>query len=290
MRAVVNPVAGGRRGMQQWKQARPILTEAGWEIRESHSERRGHARQLTAASPEDVVLAVGGDGTANEVANGLLGARRHGIMALLPVGTANDFARALGIPRDPVAAARILVTARPRPIDVGEVNGHYFLTIAGVGFDGEVARQVNAWPKLMNGTVMYAIGILKTLGTYRPVEVELSLDGSSSRERIFLVAAANTAWNAGGMHLAPGARPDDGLLHTLIAGPLGRLETLFVLPKVFSGRHLGHPKVRLVEAREVVVSGPTPLFIQADGEPVGTLPARFCVHPKALLVLAPPAP
>ncbi|MGQ0571842.1 MAG: diacylglycerol/lipid kinase family protein [Armatimonadota bacterium] len=294
--AIINPIAGGSRGARLWRDARPIIEEAGWQITESLSIRRGHARDLAAASTADVLLAVGGDGTAHEVANGLMASSQRPALGVIPVGTGNDFARALGLPREPVAAAAALVTARPRAIDLGEVNGRYFLTIAGAGFDGEVARQVNAWPKVFGGTVMYVLGILKMLATYRPVEVEITVDGAVSRERLFLIAVGNTAWNAGGMWLVPSARPDDGVLHAVIAGPLSRFEMLVVLPKVFSGRHLTHRKVRQVQGREIHVTGSTSLAIQADGESIGTLPAVFRVHAAALLVLspstiqAPPAP
>lgn len=285
--AIINPLAGGGRAGRTWPRVRAVLQDAGWSIVESRTERRGHAMDLAAASSADVLVAVGGDGTAHEVANGVLRSRRSSALGVIPSGTGSDFARALGVPRDPLAAAQALVAARPRRVDVGAVNGRYFLTIAGVGFDGEVARLVNAWPKVLSGTVMYLLGILTTLVTYRPVDVDIALDGLSQRERLFLIAVGNTAWNAGGMWTVPAARADDGLLHTVIAGPLSRLETLVVLPRVFSGRHLDHPKVRQAHALEIRVTGATPLAIQADGESVGTLPAVFTVCPRALTVLAP---
>jgi len=285
--AIVNPTAGGGRGARIWPRVRPILREAGWDVTESTSERRGHATELANSSRADIVLAVGGDGTANEVVNGLLASRRRPAFGVIPVGTGSDFAHALGVPRDPIAAAGALVMARPRPVDVGKVNGRYFLTIAGAGFDGEVAQQVNTWPKILSGTAMYVLGILKVLATYRPVDVEITLDGALLRERLFLIAVGNTAWNAGGMWTVPAARPDDGIFDVVIAGPLTRLETLAVLPKVYSGKHIGHPKVRQARAYEVHVSGVTPLAIQADGESIGRLPATFTSHRAALTVYAP---
>lgn len=287
--AIINPTAGGRRGIRIWRRVLPILHEAGWDVAESLSERRGHAEELALASTARVVLAAGGDGTAHEVANGLLRSRRRATMGVVPIGTGNDFARGIGLPRDPLAAAAALVAARPRYIDVGEVNGRYFLTIAGAGFDGAVAQQVNNWPKWFGGTAMYVLAILKMLATYRPVDTEITVDGTAERERLFLIAVGNTAWNAGGMWTVPPARPDDGLLHAMIAGPLTRLETLIVLPGIFSGRHLAHRKVHVVQGREIRVTGAAPLAVQADGESAGTLPATFTVHPSALPVLAPPA-
>lgn len=285
--AIINPAAGGGRAGRMWPRACGILRGAGWDLTECFTERRGHATDLAAAASADVIVAVGGDGTAHEVANGMLRGGRPGVLGIIPSGTGSDFARALSLPRDPLAAAEVLVAARPRRVDVGSVNGRYFLTIAGAGFDGEVARLVNSWPKVVGGTVMYVLGILKMLATYRPVDVEIVLDGVSQRERLFLIAVGNTAWNAGGMWTVPAARADDGILHALIAGPLTRLETLGVLPKMFSGRHLGHAKIRQTQALEIRVTSATPLSIQADGESIGTLPALFTVHPQALTVLAP---
>jgi diacylglycerol kinase (ATP) len=256
-------------------------------VDESRTERRGHAMELAASAPADVVIAVGGDGTVHEVANGILKSGSQAALGVVPVGTGSDFARALRLPRDPLAAARALVTAERRRIDVGEVNGRCFLTISGVGFDGEVAQQVNTWPKIFGGTLMYVLGILKNLVTYSPVDVEIVLDGQPQRERLFLIALGNTAWNAGGMWLVPAARPDDGIFDIVIAGPLTKFEALMVLPKVFSGRHLGHPKVRQARAREVRITSATPLAIQADGESIGRLPATYTVRPGALTVLAP---
>lgn len=267
-----------------------MLLEAGWQLTETLSTGPGHAMEIARASDAGVVLAVGGDGTAHEAANGILTSGRRSVLGVLPVGTGNDFARALGIPADPLATAAALVRARPRALDVGEVNGRYFLTIAGAGFDGEVARQVNEWPKVASGVLMYALGILKMLVTYRPVESTIDVDGAVQRERLFLIAVGNTAWQAGGMWTVPPAQPDDGLLHAVIAGPLTRLETLRVLPKVFSGEHLGHPKVHQAAGRTIRVEASRPLAVQADGEVVGTLPAVFTVHPRRLTVLAPEVP
>lgn len=285
--AIVNLIAGRNRGARAWARAKPVLEAAGWEIAESFSLRPGHAVDLAAVSDADVTLAVGGDGTAHEVANGLLRRSQRPVMGVLPVGTGNDFARALGLPRDPAAAARMLLTARPKRIDVGVVNDRYFLTVAGAGFDGEVVEQVNAWPKVLGGTAMYVLGILKMLITYRPVEVQIVTDGLRDRERLFLIAVGNTAWSAGGMWSVPPARPDDGILHAVIAGPLSRIEMLAVLPGIYSGRHLLHPKVRQAQGREITVTSSTPLRVQADGEALGTLPATFRVCPDALEVLIP---
>lgn len=238
----------------------------------------------------DGILAVGGDGTCNEVANGLLRTSNHAacrFLAPLPVGTANDFAACMGVPGQPDAAARALVGGRPRRIDVGWVNGRFFLTIAGCGFDAEVARRVNGWPKLLGGKVMYVAGIFHQLATFRPVRMEISTDQRVWIQPTFLLAAGNLPCYAGGLRMCPEARPDDGWLEVVLVREVSRTEVVRLLPRLLDGSHVRHPKVEVVRAREVEVRSAIPVAVHADGEFVGTTPARFTVHTQALWVLLP---
>lgn len=248
----------------------------GWEVAQ---QAAGHGFES--------VVAVGGEGTVHEVINGLLRSRadHQPTLAVIPGGTANDFARCLGIPLRPELAARLLLNGARRHVDVGRVNDRYYATISGVGFDAEVAKQVNRWPKLVSGTAIYTVAILKMLATYSPVETRVTIDAQVQTLRMFLLAAANTDRYAGGMYMAPHARIDDGRLGIVLAGDLTKAETLAVLPKVFSGDHLKHPKVFHTTAQHVRVESDVPLAIHADGETVGTVPATFSVIPRALEVI-----
>lgn len=289
---IVNPAAGRGRGYRAWRSVRTALRASGLAFDEVVAKRPLHAWELAeqaASEGYDAVVAVGGDGTTHEVVNGLLRGRREKPPALgiIPGGTANDFPRCLGIPKDPSAAAGLLLHGARRRVDVGQVNDRYYATISGVGFDAEVARQVNQWPRWFGGTVMYVAAILKMLVTYSPVEARVTINGHSQTMRLFLLAAANTNWYGGGMYMAPHASIDDGQLGIVIGGDLGKLETLAVLPKVFSGDHLKHPKVSHTTAYEVHVESRTPLAIHADGETVGRVPATFRVVPNALEVIVP---
>lgn len=290
--AIVNPIARKGRANRIWPVVRQTLVDGGIDVHEAVSERRMHAWELAdraAAEGYDVVVAVGGDGTNHEVINGLLRAALPNppTLGLIPAGTANDLARCLKIPFNPQAAARLLLDGTRRRVDIGQVNDRFYATISGVGFDAEVAQLVNHWPRYVGGTVLYIAGIVKMLLTYSPVESEITIDGRSQTVKMFLLAAANTNWYAGGMFMAPHARIDDGLLAVVWAEDLGKVETLAVLPKLFSGAHLKHPKVFHTTAREVQVTSTTPLAIHADGESVGTVPASFKVLPGALEVIAP---
>lgn len=290
--AIVNPVSRKGRAHRVWPAVRESLQEGGYQVDEAVSERRMHAWELAeraATNGYEVVVSVGGDGTNHEVINGLLSARPEDppALGLIPAGTANDLARCLRIPFDPQAAAHVLLEGARRRVDVGKVNDRYYATISGVGFDAEVAQLVNRWPRYFGGTVLYIAGIVKMLATYRPVESEISIDGQTQRLKMFLLAAANTNWYAGGMYMAPHARIDDGLLAVVWGADLGRGETLALLPGLFSGAHLRHPKVSHTTAREVRVTSEVPLAIHADGETVGHVPAHFQVIPQALEVIAP---
>lgn len=290
--AVVNPVAGRGRTLRLWPRVRANLVAAGWSVEEVRSEGPGHAVHLAAQverSGVQVVLAVGGDGTTHEVSNGL--AKENALQAVslgvVPLGTANDFATSLGIPRDVEGATQVLLRGRVRPVDLGRVNDRWFVNMAGVGFDAEVARWVNQRTKVLRGTAMYVLGIFRTLLRYRPTDVEVLLDGVPWNARAFVVAVGNSPAYAGGVRMCPNARLDDGELEVVRIGDIHKLEVLRILPLLYAGRHLTHSKVARAAAREVVVGSGTPLAVHADGEPVGTTPVYFRVRPQALQVLSP---
>jgi len=292
--AIVNPAAGRGRARRAWRAIGPALRDAGVRLEEVVEERPQLAIALAGEAARqgwDVVAAVGGDGTVHEVVNGIMraGVAPAPAVAIIPGGTGNDFARGVGVPRDPMAAGRLLLAGARRRVDIGQVNDRYFVGISGVGFDAEVAAKVNRWPKWVGGTPLYLAAILNMLVTYRPVATRIVLDGREQRLRMFLLAAANTPWYAGGMYMAPHARPDDGWLEVITAGDLGRLETLILLPRVFSGTHLRHRKVAHQPAGEVRVESEAPLAIHADGEMVGQVPAVFRVVPRAIEVIVPDA-
>lgn len=297
--AIVNPAAGKGRARRAWRTVGPALRDAGLRCEEAVEERPGQAIPMAAAAAEagcEIIIAVGGDGTVHEIVNGIMraGGPRVPALAIIPGGTANDFARAVGIPLDPMAAGRLLLgTGMRRRVDLGRVNDRYFAGIAGVGFDAEVAAKINTWPKWIGGTTLYLAAILTMLVAYRPAPARLRIDGDEQDLSLFLLAAANTPWYGGGMYMAPHARPDDGRLEVITAWDLGKLETLGLLPKVFSGAHLRHRKVAHRSAREVHVESTIPLAIHADGETVGRVPATFQAVPGALEVIvsgaAPPA-
>jgi len=281
--AIVNPIAGKGSGARVWERVRP----PNWAS--AFTAGPGHARELAANAARDGydrVVVVGGDGTVCEAANGL--AHTSTALAIIPVGTGNDTAGNLGIPSDPRAAARMAETGASRAIDLGEVRTSerqlYFLSVAGFGFDAEVAWRVNRVPKLVGGTLPYVIGVLLTLWRYRAAQMRLCLDEDARviERRVFLTAVANCASYGGGMRIAPAARPDDGMLDVCVVSQLSRLEVVRMLPKMYSGGHVQHRAVELQRCRVLTADADRRVLCHADGELVGSLPARFAIAPGAI--------
>lgn len=234
------------------------------------------------------MVAVGGDGTLNEVINGLLPLRAEYPVTVgaIMTGRGRDACRNLGLARDPARAARRVVEGRVVTLDVGLARwpgGHrYFLGSAGAGFDAVVAGRAGA----RGGRLIYARAVLTSLREYRPAELAVRLDDAGAwAGPAASVVVCNGAWFGGGMRIAPGARPDDGLLDVVRLGALGRLELARWLPTVYWGGHLANPRITLVRAARVRVDAAAPLPVQIDGELGAHTPLDIEIRPGALRFL-----
>lgn len=288
---IVNPTAGSGRALRAWKRLQEITGTA---LPSRLTKGFGHATELAVEAAQEgypLVVAVGGDGTANETVNGLmqLPPHRRPAFGQLSSGTGNDFARNVGLPRRVDQWVRMLREPRLRSLDLGRVNGRYFLNATGVGFDAEVAYLADKLPTIFTGTFNYMVSVLVELFTYRSQPMRIQVDETRLEGECFLAAVGNLPHIGGGIRICPGARADDGLFEVVIVEGLPRLEVLRVLPKAFSGGHIGHPKVRVLSGRQVVIDSDAPLHWQADGEVSSGLPAHFEVHPAALQLLVPAA-
>jgi YegS/Rv2252/BmrU family lipid kinase len=293
---IVNPVAGARRGRKRWERFTRELREESTPFDEVITARAGEAMQTAhdRAGDYEVMVAVGGDGTAFEVASGVLSAANgRAALAVVPVGTGNDIARALGI-RSLSDARQALTRGRLESIDViriecrvdAQAAVRHALLFAGVGIAGESLRLTTPTVKNVFGErLAYPAGLLRALWSYRAPLLRVAHDAQNGEGRFLFVCASNGEWAGGGMKLAPGARMDDGVLNINLIGALGRLEALKLLRRVCQGRHTDHPKVRYLMASELKVESDEALEVAADGELVGYTPARFVVRPKALKVV-----
>jgi len=230
-----------------------------------------------------VAVALGGDGLARAVADEV---RHGGVLAVLPGGRGNDFARVLGVGREPVAACRVLRDGRERRVDLLEVGGQAGLGIVSAGLDSDV-QAITSRTRLPLGDLVYAYGALRALAAWRPAEWQVTLDGTPRAFRGYAVAVANSGVYGGGMRLAPDARLDDGLLDVVLSEDRPKHRVLINLPRLFSGTHVHEPGLHVLRAREVVVAADRPFTAYADGDAIASLPATVRVLPGALRVLAP---
>ncbi len=277
-----------------WSTIRAMLPSTGLEFRETTAYESGQARdaaETATTAGAGVIIAIGGDGTLNEALNGVMRgpASRRPALAFVPGGTANILARALGLPRTRAGIGDLLQHGVRRRIDVGWVNGRHFATIASIGFDAEVVARAIPLRRWTSSKPAHVAALLATLATDRPTPARVLLDGTTHVLPLTFFAAANTDWYGGGLHIAPGARADDGQFLIVYGMGLTRLETLDVMIRALSGRHLQHPKVVHRPASEAVVEGDRPLALHADGEWLGRWPSvTFRIVPAAVDVIVPP--
>lgn len=290
---IVNPAAGSGRAVRAAARLRHAALAAGAEMRVSTApgDVERLAREAAAAGISRIV-AVGGEGTVQEVANGLAGAPATAV-GIVPGGNGNDLARALGLPREPLAALAVALDCAPRAIDLGMVRSaageRRFVAAGGTGFDAGVAtRMAGARAWWQRGRLGYLLTTLDELRHHRNAAVRMTLDGSELAidGPILFAAFANSAFYGGGMQIAPQALPDDGLLDLCLVGDLSRLEALRQLPGLYRGAHVTHPAVTMRRFRSLRIEGEA-APVHLDGEPHGRLPVHVEVLPGALRVAAP---
>jgi len=240
------------------------------------------------------VVAVGGDGTLNEVVNGIAG--RETELATIPLGTGMDFVRTYGIPTGFDDAVHVARDGRPRTIDAGLVRyrtwsggdaERWFANVGSVGMSGAVAQRANGMSKALGGRATFFYALTRVFLEWENTEVTVQLDDTERRGRMHDVIVANGIWHGGGMMLAPGARPDDGLFDVVLIGDIGKVDFLTTAPKIYKGRHVHHPKVEVLRSARVAVDAQEHLPIEVEGEQVGTTPAAFEIMPGALRVRVP---
>jgi diacylglycerol kinase (ATP) len=299
---IVNPIAGSGRAHGIVPRIEAWLRERGIEGRILETSEAGDAERLAAAAAglgHDRVVAVGGDGTMQEVINGLLysAARAGGRtpeMAIVPAGRGNDMARSVRLPIDPMACLPIALGAVTHPFDVGlatspDGSRRYFGAAGGVGFDAAVAYTMAVRRRFwMRGEPGYFLATLNELRRYRNSELSITLSGEGSdrvvSQRFLFVAFANGPFYGGGMQICPDAKTDDGWLDVCLVGDLSRLAALRELPGIYQAKHLKNPKVEIVHARSLRIEGTPATRVHLDGEPFGTVPVDITLLPGVLRV------
>ncbi len=304
--AILNPRAGGGRTARRWPAfARAIEARLG-ALRTLETERPGHATELARQALADgaaLVVAVGGDGTVNEVVNGFffdnLPVREDSRLGYVPMGTGGDFQRTVQLPAAPAAAADCLAGPHAWAIDVGKIRlvGHdgaplerYFVNLASFGMGGDVSiRAKNCWATKVSGKLAFLWATFAVFFEYGGKTVRLRLD-DSAEERTFTitnVAVGNGRYHGGGMHPCPRAVLDDGLLEVTTIDKLSWFELIRDLRILYSDDVYVHPKARHHRTRRVVAESDEVTRIEVDGEALGRLPLEATVLPRALRLAVP---
>ena len=290
---IVNPTSGGGRGWRVLGQAAPLLRAAGIApdvVMCTNGDEPGALARQAAASGYRLVVAVGGDGQAAAVAAGLVDS--DATFALLPAGSANDYARSLGMPRGNVAAAvEAIAAGRTARVDTLKVkvadHERRFLNVVGTGFDAVVAGRAEKIP-VLRGAGRYVVAIMAELPGFKAATITLTVDGATRDLRAMMVALAKGTSYGGGMRVAPTATLSSGQLEVCVVGEVSKPEFLRAFPRVFRGTHVTHPAVTMLSGREVRIAADRPLRLIGDGEWFGELPAIVTVDPASLTVVVGP--
>lgn len=272
--AIVNPTAGRGAARRAWDEVHRVLTDAGAEVEMAETTRHGHAMELAEAAVRagwPAVIAMGGDGTVHEVANGLLRASEGreetaAALGVIPVGSGNDFALIAGLANEPREAARRLLASPERRVDVGRVGDRWFTNGVGVGIDARVAVEANR-NRRFRGMAIYLWALARVLRSFRPPMIRVEMDGGEVIERpLTLATVGNGGRHGGGFWLCPGARIDDGALDVCICDGLSPVRILTFLPGTLSGKHVNASCVHMRRVRRVRITSESPLPVHADGE------------------------
>jgi YegS/Rv2252/BmrU family lipid kinase len=296
---IINPTAARGGSLREWTASRSKLKGIGIGFSEHFTSRPGEAMEVTRRALReggDFVVAVGGDGTLNEVVNGYFDEAGKVInpsaaIGLLPSGTGSDFRRSLGL-MNRADALGALARRHTRLLDAVRVELHdradrHLINVATFGLGGDAAALVNdwreTWPRWIGGRARFVAAAVRALDKYRNRLVRLLLDGERELmiDSNFLVIA-NGRYAGGGMMLAPHAELDDGLLDVVLADSATRWDIIKELPGIQRGAHLGNPKVRELRAREVLITSEIPLAVEVDGEPAGFTPACLRILPATV--------
>ena len=298
---LVNPASANGSTGRRWPELARRAAAAGLEGATLFSERQGHLAELAreaALDGAELLVVVGGDGSVNEVVNGLAGLGRQPEVAVVPRGTGWDFSRTFGIPRKIDDAVQIALQGDVRTIDLGRASYRawdgsdataWFANVASAGMSGAIAKRANETTKALGGKASYLWATFAVFSGWEATEIEVAVDGERRAGPMFDVVIANGRFFGGGLEICPEAEPDDGLFDVLTIGDVTKRDLVQTMPRMYRGTHLPHPKAELLRGSSVTVKSETPLPIELDGEQPGTTPVTFEVAAGALRLRVPRA-
>ncbi|HEX6875787.1 MAG TPA: YegS/Rv2252/BmrU family lipid kinase [Nocardioidaceae bacterium] len=286
---LVNPTSGGGAAPAAVVPVARALRDAGCTVDVTYSPGPVACRELVAEAVGrgDVVVAVGGDGMVASLAGAVV--ESGGVLGIVPSGRGNDFARQLGVGGEPEDVAATLLKADPRRVDVIDVDGRTVVGSVYAGVDSLASELVDRAHRLPR-SLQYPYAAVRSIVQFRPSSYDVVVDGRSHRFDAFTVVVANSGYYGSGMHIAPDAAPDDGVLDIVVIRASSKLRLIRSMPKLYDGTHVELPEVVVLRGREVSVSAADPVQAYGDGERLEPLPFRATVRPAALRVLAPSVP
>lgn len=298
---IINPNAGKGKGKKDSNRIQGLLTRASFDYSIRFTDYKGHAVTHTLEGISQGyrrIIIVGGDGTLNEVVNGVFLSKackpEEVTLGLIPVGTGNDWGRMFGISLNYESAIETIKAGKTMLHDIGYVSFYegeekherYFINIAGLGFQSVVVRRSNHQKeKGRGGKMIYFYSLLRTLLTYRNAAAEITIDDERINADVFSVNIGNGRYSGGGMSQTPDALPDDGLLDVTIINNMGKIEIIRNLKLLYDGTILSHPKIDGYRCRKMAVTSKSLLYADADGETLGHTPVEFTIIPSGLRII-----
>lgn len=285
---IVNPVAGHGKTKRHLAELPQLLRRYDLSDEVVVSQSAHHVQEVAkqaAQNQYDLVIVCGGDGTLHYAINGLYGSQTA--LGILPMGSGNDLAGALGIPANLESACSILKNGRTRSIDLGDTGDCVYACVAGVGFDSAVVKRANQRSFWLRGPLIYSYAVFQTLLTFRPKRLRLTHDAGVFDDDVMFAVVGNTMRYGGGMRIVPLADPEDGLLDVCIVRRISRWTLLKSFPSVFRGGHIANPYVVMFRSRCVSLESDEPLELFGDGEYLENTPSQIRVVAQALRVVTP---
>lgn len=263
---IINPTAGGGTAKEVEYLIKEVMNKSHKDFEIVFTTKPKEASIIAANKDYDIVVAVGGDGTINEVSSGLI-KKGKGILGIIPAGTGNDLSRSLGIPLNTKQALETILKCNISEIAAGQSNGNHFLNISSAGFDVEVLTNLDMIRKKIKGRFSYVLAVIYTLMKFKKKLVTLELDGKIYDKNLLLLAVGNGKYYGGGMMVLPNADLYDDYLHICLVKDISNLKTLTLFPLIFKGKHLKFTKyVETYKAKSIKITGKSPLLLNIDGE------------------------
>ncbi|OYD13924.1 hypothetical protein CH333_09465 [candidate division WOR-3 bacterium JGI_Cruoil_03_44_89] len=298
---IVNPVSGCGKGKKDWQKISNLLNDAGIEFKYAFTKYRGHAIKIARKAIEEGwrgIICVGGDGTINEVVNGVFTQNyiptTEVTLAMIPTGEGKDWGRTIGIPSDYEGAINAIRKGVTFVQDAGLVKYYdgdtqrerYFVNVAGTGYDAFVTEKANYMKEHgRSGALPYLLSLFTCLIKYKYTMVKLRVDGFESGGEVFSLNVGICKYNGGGMMQVPGAIPDDGLFDLTVVKKLGKLEVIKNVRGLYDGSFINHPMVRIYRGKTISIESAPKVYLELDGESLGHSPFQFGIIPRSVKVV-----